>query len=103
MAFAGGCGANIGLSEVPHDSSVDASDNAELLFSESASRFLAEVPTGNRSAFEAILQRANVSQAVIGEVTAADRLQIIGATGAQALIDLPLATLKEAWQKPLRW
>jgi phosphoribosylformylglycinamidine (FGAM) synthase-like enzyme len=80
-----------------------------LLFSESASRFLVEVPVAKRGAFEALLRHHHVACTHIGEVTDSSRLQIAAAphTGHEApqnwLIDLPLAELKEAWQQPLRW
>ncbi len=80
-----------------------------LLFSESASRFLAEVPTSSRAAFEKILGDKDVPFTSIGEVADTGRLQIAHALGeddpapSALLIDLPLADLKEAWQKPLRW
>ncbi len=110
MAFAGGLGAKIRLAEVP--SSVPAAERSEgfdevLLFSESNTRFLVEVPHANRLHFEAAL--SEVPLAHIGEVTDSGRLQIAAAPVAHQhlppawLVDLDLATLKEAWQKPLRW
>jgi phosphoribosylformylglycinamidine synthase len=83
--------------------------NANLLFSESASRFIAEVLPTSRLAFETALQEADVPFAQIGEVTASDRLEIAWAlrdddpTPSALLVSLPLGDLKEAWQKPLRW
>jgi phosphoribosylformylglycinamidine synthase subunit PurSL len=110
MAFAGGLGAKIRLSEVP--SSVPTTERSEgfdevLLFSESNTRFLVEVPHANRLHFEAAL--AGIPYAHIGEVTDSSRLQIAAAPIAHQhvpqswLVDLEIATLKEAWQKPLRW
>ena len=40
--------------------------------------------------------------AAIGEVTKADRLEVYGIKG-EKVVSTPLAELKEAWQKPLRW
>ncbi|MFN0018274.1 MAG: phosphoribosylformylglycinamidine synthase subunit PurL [Pirellulaceae bacterium] len=110
MAFAGGVGAKIRLSEVP--SSVPAAERREgfdevLLFSESNTRFLVEVPPGRRPYFEAAM--FGVPLAHIGEVTDSGRLQIAAAPIAHQhlpqswLVDVDIATLKEAWQKPLRW
>ncbi|HZN33850.1 MAG TPA: phosphoribosylformylglycinamidine synthase subunit PurL [Pirellulaceae bacterium] len=97
MAFAGNCGAAIRLANVPAgDLPAEGRDTA-LLFAESASRFVAEVAPANQAAFETILREAKVPCGCIGQVTASGRLQI------DALIDLPLTELKEAWQKPLRW
>jgi phosphoribosylformylglycinamidine synthase subunit PurSL len=104
MGFAGGYGAKLQLAEVPRDQSIDMSRDdfdAALLFSESASRFLVEVPPDQRMAFESILRSAHVPFGRIGEVTDSARLQI--ESGRRQGIDLPLAELKEAWQKPLRW
>lgn len=104
MAFAGSCGAKINLTGVPRDNSVESTQpdsDAVLLFSESATRFLVEVTPEKASAFESALTAANVPCGHIGEVTRSNRLQIASAQGPA--IDLPLAELKEAWQKPLRW
>jgi phosphoribosylformylglycinamidine (FGAM) synthase-like enzyme len=104
MAFAGGLGARAQLAAIPHDESVDprsADDVVAGLFSESASRFLIEVPPSQRAVFESIFQNAKVPCGCIGEVTGGSQLRIDSADGAA--IDLPIADLKEAWQKPLRW
>ena len=69
-----------------------------LLFSESNTRFLCEVRPENATAFEAAL--SGIPQARIGEVTDIGKLEIVGET---PLIQADLKTLKEAWQKPLRW
>lgn len=112
MAFAGGLGARIRLSEAPHDGSADPSaDDLDtvLLFAESASRFVVEVPPTKRGAFEATLRQQDVPFAHIGEVTDTARLQVAPAPHAGHeppkawLIDLPIGELKEAWQQPLRW
>lgn len=104
MAFAGSLGAKINLARVPHDTSIDVQQpdsDAVLLFSESATRFLVEVSPERAAAFESALTAANVPFGHLGEVTTSDRLQIATTQGPG--IDLPLADLKEAWQKPLRW
>jgi phosphoribosylformylglycinamidine synthase len=112
MAFAGGWGAKLHLADVPRDDFVAARAShldTALLFSESASRFIAEVPPAQRAAFESILGSANVSFGRIGEVTEGGRLRVSAAANEASagesswLVDLPLAELKEAWQEPLRW
>jgi phosphoribosylformylglycinamidine synthase len=111
MAFAGECGVRLRLADVPRNGSLEAhTDELDtvLLFSESASRFLVEVPPAKRTEFEAILRSADVPHAHIGETTDGGRLQIAAADPeakrtADWLIDLPLAEMKEAWQRPLRW
>ena len=88
---------------------------AVLLFSESNTRFLCEVHPDNADAFEATM--ADVPHALVGEVVDTDKLEIIGIPGpipdderdapteigAPLVIEADLKTLKEAWQKPLRW
>ena len=110
MAFAGGWGARIRLTEIPCDVFAPqrpANFDAVLLFSESNTRFLVEVPPAKKASFEATL--AGIPHAHIGEVTDTLRLQVaaspayLGAAAKDLHIDLDLATLKEDWQKPLRW
>jgi phosphoribosylformylglycinamidine synthase len=103
MAFAGGLGARIRLGDLP--CRPDAGHAAVLLFSESHSRFLCEVPPSHQLAFERLMK--GVAHAHIGEATDMPQLQIAGPSGAaesaELLVDLPLDQLKEAWQQPLRW
>jgi phosphoribosylformylglycinamidine synthase len=112
MAFAGGHGAKINLNKVPTDLSplpmgeglgvraAESSDqrDAILLFSESNTRFLCEVTPENAAAFESTLQE--IPHAKIGEVTATSTLEI---HTDKPILEETLATLKETWQKPLRW
>jgi phosphoribosylformylglycinamidine synthase len=109
MAFSGGLGARIYLLEVPHR--ITAADEQEvpgglatvLLFSESSSRFLVEVPQDCVGHFEETM--GDVPHAAIGEVISAAQLLVVDVdpVADQHLIEIDLATLKEAWQKPLRW
>jgi phosphoribosylformylglycinamidine synthase len=118
MAFAGGLGATISLAKVPQLSSscgegtagrscasnksdADRLNSAVLLFSESNSRFLCEVEPGQAAAFESAL--AEVPHACIGEVVDSGKLRIVDADEKTPIVESDLATLKEAWQKPLRW
>jgi phosphoribosylformylglycinamidine synthase len=135
-AFAGGLGAKIELARVPYSFMLDPAAQerharlaaahpeatiypaaampeatAALLFSESNTRFLCEVPPTRAAEFEALL--AGVPCAQIGEVTADGRLQIVGlpqpdpeeaaAMTTLPVVDADLKDLKEAWQRPLRW
>jgi phosphoribosylformylglycinamidine (FGAM) synthase-like enzyme len=94
---------------VPCEAALHENDGFDVsaLFSESASRFVVEVPAIRAAALESMLRAADVRWGRLGEVTASDRLQVRGdqqgPRAAAFLIDLPLAELKEAWQKPLRW
>ena len=98
MAFAGGLGANIRLKDVPLDEEIKRDDF--ILFSESNSRFLAEVAPENKDDFEKTL--GGNAFACIGEVTSSGRLEIDSLDGQKA-IDIDINRLEEAWRKPLDW
>jgi phosphoribosylformylglycinamidine synthase len=97
MAFAGALGARVDIANVP--CSRDAAVEAVLLFSESNTRFLCEVPASLAAAFEA--KFAGVAHARIGEVTSGSRLEIV--SGDRSLVSAELSALKTAWLKPLDW
>ena len=100
MAFAGGLGMVIHLAKVPLGEPINRDDF--VLFSESNTRFLVEVAPEDKQRFEKFEKMAGVDFAAIGEVRNDKRLEVYGLRGAQVL-SAPLAELKEAWQKPLRW
>lgn len=93
MCFAGGFGADV--TGLPGD----LSDEAKL-FSESPTRFIAEVAPEHAAAFEACFTGVPVAR--VGATVSDQRLRIAGAN-AEWLVWVKLAALKEAWQKPLRW
>ncbi|HQI48123.1 MAG TPA: AIR synthase-related protein, partial [bacterium] len=97
-AFAGGLGAAVSLQAMVRRSELQRSDWA--LFAESNSRFVVEVIPANEAAFRTAF--AGLPCALIGEVTAAPRLQIRGLTD-EPLVDEPIDTLKRSWQETLRW
>ena len=99
MAFAGGLGAAIDLKQTPHSLVDDPDLDAILLFSESNTRFLCEIPNVAASAFEK--QLAGVPYARLGKVIAEPVLKI--SRGSRTLIDAETMTLKRAWQAPLDW
>jgi phosphoribosylformylglycinamidine synthase len=99
MAFAGGLGARIDLAKMPHDLRSDSHADTILLFSESNTRFLCEVPSSSAGAFEK--QLAGIPHAAIGKVI--DE-KILGVSSAgTSLVAADLAALKAAWQAPLDW
>ena len=98
MAFAGGMGVSLSLADVPND--ILPTSDVAILFSESNSRFLCEVPEGKRAEFERLL--SDLPYAAIGHVNDTARVAITGRTGS-SLIDSSIAELKECWQAPLRW
>jgi phosphoribosylformylglycinamidine synthase len=92
MCFAGNIGADV--TALPGT----LSDEAKL-FSESPTRFVVEVKPEHATAFETAL--AGVPVARVGALVSEPRLRVAGANG-EWLLWVKLATLKEAWQKPLR-
>jgi len=106
MAMAGGLGAAISLRDVPCED--DAAHDLVLLFSESPSRFLLEVPPQHHAALADLM--GNLPSGRLGEVvaatdepaTASARLAVTGLRGS-VVIDAAIRDLKEAWQQPLRW
>jgi len=98
MSFAGGVGITLDLNKVPLGENINRNDT--ILFSESNTRFLVEVAPEDAKRFEGAL--GETVFAVIGEVTEDDNLEIYGIKG-EKVVSTPLAELKEAWQKPLRW
>ena len=104
MAFAGGLGAVIELGEVPHAITLPASISHEplpaiLLFAESNTRFLCEVPVESAAELERCL--AGVPHARIGHVTENADLEVT--VGGHPLILVDVGRLKAAWQAPLNW
>ncbi len=105
MAFAGGFGAKIDLTKSPlpmgegQGEGVSDSEKAGiLLFSESNTRFICEITPENAAEFEKAM--SGIACTKIGEVVNDDMVEIILDT---SLIKADLASLKEDWQKPLRW
>jgi phosphoribosylformylglycinamidine synthase len=107
MSFAGGLGVEASLANVPHALTDDEQQSPDatpiLLFSESNTRFVVEIAEEKTAEFEKKL--AGVPFARIGRVTQEQRVRIAGAgeRADQNVVDADLATLKEAWQAPLRW
>jgi phosphoribosylformylglycinamidine synthase len=93
MCFAGGIGADV--TTLPGT----LSDEVKL-FAESPSRFIVEVKPEHAAQFEACF--AGLPVARVGTTVSDPRLRIAGANG-EWLVWVKLGTLKEAWQKPLRW
>jgi phosphoribosylformylglycinamidine synthase II len=98
MAFAGGLGMSIDLKNVPLGEAAERDDY--ILFSETNTRFLVEIASENRRAFEKAMAGTDFAQ--IGRVTEDKNLVVTGEKG-QVVLTAPIGELKEAWQKPLRW
>src|SRR5579863_1168137 len=97
MAFAGDLGMQLDLG--PLRASTGLADAGVLLFSESNTRFLVEVPRSRRERFESLFVDLPVT--LLGAVTQTG--QLIVSDGNQRLIDSPVADLKRAWKSPLAW
>jgi phosphoribosylformylglycinamidine synthase len=106
MALAGGLGAEVSLRDVPCEDG--AASDPVLLFSESPSRFLLEVPPEHYAALAALAGGLPLGR--LGAVTPAPgpaaagstRLAVTGLDGS-LVIDAPVPELKERWQRTLRW
>jgi len=99
MAFSGGLGMEIFLSEVPYEKT-HQKRNDFILFSESNSRFIVEVDKKNQKKFEKLL--GGVPFGLIGYVSKGKEFRVYGLDG-KACVGVQIDKLKEVWQKPLRW
>jgi len=95
MAFAGGYGIELHLQRVPAKNLVR---DDFVLFSESNTRFLAEVSPEARSEFEAVMQ--GLVYAEIGKVTKSSRYCVYGLNN-NVVVDISLNDLLISWKRPL--
>ena len=98
MAFAGGFGIQLSLADVPRD--VDVTTDDVSLFSESNSRFIAEVVPEKQDAFEKCM--AGVPIGCIGTVVESADFIVEGTDGS-AVVETTIDRLKESWQGTFRW
>ncbi|MCS7119768.1 MAG: phosphoribosylformylglycinamidine synthase subunit PurL [Nitrososphaerota archaeon] len=96
MAFSGNYGIEIHLASVPR--SRELSRNDHVLFSESNSRFLLEVPQRMKEKFEEIMDGCIMG--LVGRVMRRNTLKIIGLDGRVA-VESPLGDLYNAWNRTL--
>lgn len=106
MAFAGGLGMELFLKEVPYETG-DGNGKTGLrddfiLFSESNSRFLIEVDPADRGKFERLMRRMGAACGCIGCVEASEDFVVYGLDSAECVRER-VYSLKDAWQKTLRW
>ena len=95
MAFASSFGLELDLAKVP-SSGIERNDF--LLFSESNSRFLAEVDPKDQATFEAIMK--GKAYAEIGKVTKNPTLKIKGLNHS-GIVNADVADLRAAWKRTL--
>ena len=104
MAFAGGCGAQIDISRVPSELLITDPEerNIYLLFAESNTRFLCEVPADRTDHFER--RFTGLPCRAVGEVTDDRMLLVVNKDQSEKeLIRASIEELKAVWQKPLDW
>ena len=97
MAFAGGYGMSLDLSNIPTGNEITADDM--LLFSESNSRFLVEIEPQHQQAYETHM--TGVPIGCLGTVTDTPNF-IINGTAGHRIVETSIDTLKSAWQAPLQ-
>jgi phosphoribosylformylglycinamidine synthase len=95
MAFSGGFGLDISLSRFPQSEPMARNDY--VLFSESNSRFLVEVPENAREDFETMMKGANF--APVGIVKKEKYLTVHGSSG-EMVVEADIDELMNAWKKP---
>ncbi|MFH1240404.1 MAG: phosphoribosylformylglycinamidine synthase subunit PurL [Candidatus Diapherotrites archaeon] len=98
MAFASDLGCEVKINKIPINGTIDREDY--ILFSESNSRFIAEVKQENEKEFEKLLS-GNVF-AKIGRVTNSKKMIVKGFDGKDILNE-ELKWLKKAWKETLNW
>jgi len=95
MAFGGGLGMDLDVARVMTIG--DLSDES-VLFSETPSRFLVEVPPVARQGFESMIKGYG---ACLGKVTTSKNLVIRHGRSRKVLVREPLKALSESWEKVL--
>jgi phosphoribosylformylglycinamidine synthase len=98
MAFGGDLGLKLDLAAVPREAGLE--DSAKILFSESLTRFLVEVPRARAARFEKLLK--GLPCARIGEVTRKPQLVVRG-MNRKTVIKADCEAMRKAWKKPLAW
>ncbi|MGQ9460908.1 MAG: phosphoribosylformylglycinamidine synthase subunit PurL [Candidatus Bathyarchaeaceae archaeon] len=96
MSFGGGYGMDFHLKNVPRTRGMGRNDF--LLFSESNSRFLVEVPEKRREDFETLMKGS--IHAAVGRVKKEGYLSVFGLSD-EKVVDASLATLRNSWKSVL--
>jgi phosphoribosylformylglycinamidine synthase len=96
MALAGELGADVSLRDVPCDA--DAATDATLLFAESPSRFVIEVPSEHVADVMTVFGVLPIGR--LGEVVAAPELAIRGLEDS-VVVQATVDRMKASWKRPL--
>ncbi len=97
MCLAGGIGADVELRNMPNSGGIR---DEIALFSESQTRFIAEVESWKEAEFESIMRKHGSSCGKIGK---AKGKKLTATSSGKKLIDADIKELKESWQKTLRF
>jgi len=97
MAFSGGYGISLNLADVPRSERVRR--DSQILFSESNSRFLVEVPERFRVDFERVMGGCAFS--IVGKVREDKEFHMQGLNG-QRIVSADISELMDAWKSTLR-
>lgn len=97
MAFAGDLGMEIYLKSVP---TLNLNRNDKILFSESNSRILIEVPESKEEEFKRVM--ANATIAKIGRVTKEKNFVVYGLNG-EAIVEEKVGELRNVWKSTFNW
>lgn len=100
MAFAGGFGMALSVEGVPVADRLIRAD--EILFSESASRFIVTVKPEDADRFESVLASHGAAFGRIGTVTASDRFVVRRDDGSEC-VSASIDDLKAAWKGTFAW
>ncbi|MGB3112742.1 MAG: AIR synthase-related protein, partial [Candidatus Omnitrophota bacterium] len=95
MLFSGGYGAEVSLKNAPR--AKDVKRNDVLLFSESNSRFIVEIPEKKKKEFEKLMK--GIPFGFLGRVSGNDKLTIKGLDG-RCVINADINALKGYWKMP---
>lgn len=96
MAIGGERGADISISSIPREGDLRSD---EVLFSESNSRFIAEIHRDKQSLFKKTM--AGIPHARIGTVTDSGMLSL--KAGKRELLCLEVSTMAARWKKRIQW
>ncbi len=97
MLFGGGIGAEVSVKGIPRVSSIKRDD--VLLFSESNSRFVVEIPSDKEKAFERAMK--GISLGKIGHLVERPEFVVTGSNGKE-IVSARINTLKDNWKKPFK-
>ncbi len=96
MAIGGRCGIAVDIALIPTDTRLRPD---ELLFSESNSRFMAEIPRGKQTAFEKTMK--GIPHARIGIVNDSGEMTVN--KGKKRLMQLSVRKMARYWKKSIQW